>query len=74
MKRRRVRERDEASAREEAERRTEKLLAQLKGQEAAARRHPKQDAPASGTEPDNPEPSPTKPSPTEPSATENKPS
>jgi hypothetical protein len=38
MKRPRVRERDEAAAREVAERRTEDLLTQLKDREAAARR------------------------------------
>jgi len=56
MKRRQLRERDEAAAREQAERRTEGLLAQLKGQEAAARRRSEEATPATVAEPENPEP------------------
>lgn len=37
MKRREVRERDEAAARDQAERRTEELLAKLKARESEAR-------------------------------------
>ena len=55
MKRREVRERDEAVAREQAERRTEALLAQLKNQEAAARHHTDEEAAAATPEPEIPE-------------------
>ena len=55
MKRREIRERDEAVAREQAERRTDALLAQLKAQEAAARQHTDEDATATVPEPELPE-------------------
>ena len=46
MKRRQARDRDEADAREAAERRREDLLADLKAREAARREPPPADAPA----------------------------
>jgi len=68
MKRRRVRERDEATARERAEARAEGLLAQLKAHEAAAREPVEDKAPAPVTEPEPPEASPTEDEPASPSA------
>lgn len=59
MKRREVRERDEAAAREQSERRTESLLAPLKAREAAASERTEEGAPAAtSTEPESPEPKP----------------
>jgi hypothetical protein len=53
MKRPRVRERDEAAAREVAERRTEDLLTQLKDREAAARRENQAETATPVTEPED---------------------
>lgn len=58
MKRRGVRERDEAIAHQQAEHRTEALLDQLKAQEAAARERPVEDAAVPLAEPDEDEPRP----------------
>jgi hypothetical protein len=53
MKRREVRERDEAAAREQAERRTEALHARLRAHEAASRHRTDEDATAAVPEPED---------------------
>jgi hypothetical protein len=55
MKRRRVRERDEAAAREQAESRTEALLAQMKAQQAGALQTADEDTSEAPVEPDHAE-------------------
>ena len=59
MKRREIRERDDAVARDQAEQRTEALLARLKAQEAAARLPDDDEAAAVPPEQDLPEPDAT---------------
>jgi hypothetical protein len=63
VKRRALRERDEAAGREQAERRLEDLLGKVREREAAARRQPDQPSPESAPGPgtdgvasDEPEP------------------
>ena len=59
MKRRQERERDEATAHEQAERRREKLLAEVKAREAARRERPDQPVADPDDQGEHPEDPPT---------------